>query len=121
MKVHLTRDSVAAGDDVESHDATMQIDAADALALIEKVLAANYLPKIAGGRATWVAVSHKPVAVCAQQWPAPRLVPWTPAACEELLHAKEGVRLHFSYLAQIDPEIVLDVLKRTALKADEDD
>jgi len=119
MKVFLSRDSVAAGDDAQSHDETMEIDAADALALIERVLAAGYLPKIAGGRATWVAVSHKPVAVCAQEWPAPRLVPWKPAACEDLLRAKEGVRLHFSYLAQIDPQIVLDVLKRTALKADE--
>ncbi len=120
MKVLLSRDSVAAGDDVDAHDEVVGIDAPDALTLIERVLASNYLPKIAGGNATWVAVSHKPVAVCAQQWPGPRLIPWQPAACEELLHAKGGVRLHFSYLAQIAPEIVLDILKRTALKADED-
>lgn len=114
MKVFLSRDSVAAGDDTESHDMTMELEAKDALDPIGRVIAARYLASIQGGQATWVAVSHRPIAVCAQQWPAPRLIFWRPVDCKELLRAKDGVRLHFSYLAQLDPDLVHRALQRTA-------
>lgn len=119
MKVFLSRDSVVAGDDIKSHDTTMEMEVKDALDLIGRVVAARYLASIHGGRATWVAVSHRPLAVCAQQWPYPRLIFWRPIPCSELLCAPGGVRLHFSYLAQIDPEIVQQALQRTAHTADD--
>lgn len=36
------------------------------------MLRADFVPSIGGGRATWLLMGFKPVAVIAQQWTAPR-------------------------------------------------
>ena len=64
MRVHLSRDSVSTGDDVD------------------------------GGRATWALSSNIPLAVTGAE-----------------------PRLHWSYFAQRDPELVLEVLRELGLRA----
>jgi len=117
MKVHLTRESVAAGDDADApHPRTLEVpDGADLQAVLGAVLAARYLPSISGGLATWSASSGVPLAVLAQQWPAPRMLFLTRADLARL-HRREGaLRLHFNYHTQLDPELVLQVLSRLRL------
>ena len=113
MKVHVTRESVAAGDDVNApHELTRSFpDSLSPLQLISRIVADGYLPKIAGGKATWSAVSGSPIAVVAQQWPEPRAVSWRELAVPEL-EQRDGVYLiHFNYHMQRDPELVLQILK----------
>jgi hypothetical protein len=108
--VLLTRDSVHPGDDFGApHARSLKLVGETPLALVLEVLKQNYLPSISGGKATWVVSSHKPFAVCAQGWSKPKLVGLPPDITE--LATKDRVtRLHFSYIGQIEPEIVFDVL-----------
>jgi hypothetical protein len=77
MQVRVTRDSVCAGDDVEAHDIVLSLPDSDTLeALVTNVLRMYDLPRIQGGHATWRATSSRPIAVLAQEWTAPRMVPW---------------------------------------------
>ena len=114
MKVLLTRDSVAMGDDVDApHE--QQRTFPDELALREVVGAivdGGYLARIAGGRATWVlragdAAAVDAVAVVAQQWREPRLLTDGQQPIRSFAGPDGTVRLHFGYLAQQDPEAVL--------------
>ncbi len=102
IRVTLTRDSVAAGDDVHAPHRREQLMASDATLgqIVHVALGGGYLAPISGGRATWVVVAGStPCAVVAQQWTAPRWLadpdmPVPPA-------------LHFRYESQRDPEAVL--------------
>jgi len=68
MQVFLTRDSVAAGDDVDApHDMTITVpDGSSIEAIVATVAKSGYLASIRGGKATWVATSKIPLAVVAQ-------------------------------------------------------
>jgi len=113
LKIRATRDSVAAGEDADApHERMFTFrDAPSPLAAVARIVADAYLARTVGGKATWSAVSRVPLAVVSQQWDAPRLVPWREPSWPEL-DQKDGVcRLHFNYHAQLDPEIVLRVLK----------
>lgn len=74
------------------------------------------LPVIEGGKASWVASSAKPLGVLAQQWPQARTI-WrmslgtVSSRAKELNWSDGSLRVHLSYLAQIDPEIVLSVVQ----------
>ena len=111
MKVLLTRDSVAMGDDLDAPHA-QQRTFPDGLALREVVGAivdGGYLARIAGGRATWVLRAGDAavaVAVVAQQWGEPRLLTDSQQAAGAFAGPDGTVRLHFGYLAQQDPEAV---------------
>ena len=113
LKVRVTRDSVAAGDDADAPHERMFVfgDAPPPLAVVAHILGEAYLARIVGNKATWSVVSGIPLAVVAQQWSDPRLVPWQEPSWSELDHANGIWRLHFNYHTQIDPEIVLRVLK----------
>ncbi|MEU3464033.1 hypothetical protein ABZ721_29280 [Streptomyces sp. NPDC006733] len=125
MKVLLTRDSVAMGDDTDApHHHTADLPADLPLrAAVAAITGGGYLARIAGGRATWVLATGggTPIAVTAQQWGEPRLlVPGEPAlaACAAATRAADGetldgdvVRWHFRYLAQEDPDAVHDRLR----------
>jgi hypothetical protein len=120
MQLIVSRDSVCAGDDGDApHHRRFALGAGasveDALAA---VAAARYLPSIAGGMATWSAASGIPLAVLAQQWPAPRLLPQFAHQRHRLDRDDACLRLHFSYYAQRDPEQVFDVLARLRLHAE---
>ncbi|WP_051830289.1 hypothetical protein [Streptomyces novaecaesareae] len=109
MRIHLTRDSVAAGDDVDApHHAT--VDLPDGLdtpaALLALDLPRIWLPQIGGGRATWVvrAADGTPLAVLAQQWPHPRPLPAGRGPLAGLAGPDGTVRLHVEYRLQRDPD-----------------
>ena len=114
MRLVVTRDSVAAGDDVdaphlEEMDAPVGSDASEAVLLITRT---GYLPPISGGRATWSIVSNLPIAVIAQQWSEPRMLSSIPEKLGNLKHEGDALRLHVNYHAQQDPEVVFEVLRR---------
>ena len=117
MQVRINRDSVHAGDDVEPHDEILHIADVETLdALVTSVLTAYALPLIAGGRATWCLTSRRPIAVIAQQWSAPRLLSREARPIADCAIVDGIVRLHFTYLAQIDPEVALEVVQRLHLE-----
>jgi hypothetical protein len=118
LRLHLTRDSVAAGDDLHApHTKHVQVqDGATAVEIAAAVIQQGYLPKIEGGAATWVASSREPFAVYAQEWPAPKAI-GLPRGADWLSTDGRELRIHFSYVAQIDPTLVLDVLTRCTFAA----
>jgi hypothetical protein len=112
MRVRVDRDSVGAGDDVDPHDVVLDLPAAETLeVLVASVLRAYELPRIQGGKATWCLASRRPIAVVAQQWDSPRMVAWQPRPVSDCKVVDGVVRLHFTYLAQVDPEVAYEVLR----------
>lgn len=119
MKIYATRDSVAAGDDVDApHERVFSFpEPLSTLDAISRIVADGYLAKIAGGQATWSAVSGVPLAVVAQQWSEPRVVPWRDLPLSELEQQDGMYRIHFNYHVQRNPEDVLQTLKELKLRA----
>jgi hypothetical protein len=117
MKIYVTRDSVAAGDDSDApHGRTFTFtDATTIEQAIAAIATSGYLASISGGQATWSVVSGFPIAVVAQQWPAPRPVSWQDIKMSRLQRRDDVIGLHFNYHTQVNPEIVLEVLKRLQL------
>jgi len=120
MTVRVTRESVAAGDDIDApHERTFALPAGTSLeTALATVMSARYLPSISGGLATWSVASGIPLAVIAQQWQAPRMLFGVSDNPDALDRAPGLLRLHFNYHAQLDPEIVLEVLRRLRLRAE---
>jgi len=110
MRVRVSRDSVAAGDDVESHERVVDLpDSGDLEGLVTTLLQAYQLPLIAGGSATWAICSRRPLAVVAQQWVAPRVFVWRSLSDCRVV---DGVlQLYVNYFEQLDPELVAQVLQ----------
>jgi hypothetical protein len=85
-----------------------------------KLIQKDYVPRnIQGGKATWSVVSSVPIAVLAQQWSDPKLLPlitMLDGGVDILTDPEGNLKLHVNYHAQIDPEIVLEVLKGLKLK-----
>jgi hypothetical protein len=119
MSLYVTRESVCAGDDGDApHARTFELPHAPTLEqALQIVIAARYLPSIAGGQATWSVASGVPVAVLAQQWTAPRLLFLTGKDLQSLDSRDGALRLHFNYHAQRDPELVYEVLRDLRLRA----
>ena len=116
MKVYLSRDCVHASDDGEER--TLAVPERSTLdQVLGAVLAARYLPSISGGKATWSVTSNLPLAVIAEQWPAPRGLFLTDSQVRALDWQGDTLRLRFNYHAQQDPEVVLDVLRRLQMRA----
>jgi hypothetical protein len=117
MKVRVNRDSVCAGDDIDAHDLVLDLPDAETLeALVASVLRAYELPQIQGGKATWCLTSRRPIAIVAQQWSSPRMVPWQTRPVSDCKILDDVVRLHLTYLAQTDPDVVYEVLRRLRLE-----
>jgi hypothetical protein len=123
VRLLATRDSVAAGDDVDAPH-LLEMDGPpgeDLEAAIAMVLRTGYLPSISGGRATWSVSSGTVLAVVAQEWAAPKMF-WRMEPSYRGLDVVRGtLRLHFSYHAQHPPETVYEILRRLQLRADVDD
>lgn len=114
MLIHYTRDSVAMGDDVYApHEIEFDLSSAATLEdVIHKIKAMSYLPKIYGGKATWVLYNGStPLAVIAQQWEQAKIFDCRDLAIQKLF-LKEEVNLFFRYYAQQDPNDVFATLKR---------
>ena len=108
------RDSVAAGDDVTApHQETIKFESSASIeSVLEKILAARYLPSIQGGKATWIVVGKFPLAVVAQQWLHPRYMIASTTPVEELIEFSAKYQLDFRYWAQADPNKVVDSIKQ---------
>ena len=119
MKLYITRDSVAAGDDFDApHVRKGSVaDDADVSHIVEACLRLSPLPNISGGFATWALSSGVPIAVVAQQWSSPKLIAEFPFDRQYLDIANNTLRLHFTYLEQRDPEDVHAVLSELKLYA----
>lgn len=113
VKLSLTRTSASAGDDVDApHKFAIEVpndfSLDDIASAIQK---SSYIPKIQFGKATWSVTSGVPIAVIAQQWPEPKIVT-NIEFVRDRLDLKDGtVRAHVNYHAQIDPDIVLEILR----------
>jgi hypothetical protein len=118
IEIVITRESVCAGDDGDApHRRTVRVPSLTTLdPLLADVLAAAPLPGISGGKATWCVSSRVPLAVVAQEWPAPRPLSPFPPDWTALDFADNTLRLHFSYFAQQDPATVFDILRRLRLR-----
>jgi hypothetical protein len=112
VRVHLSRDSVTAGDDVEDHDEVAELDGRRPFSLVlAELLGRRYLPLISGGRATWLVRAGRlgtPLAVVAQEWPVPELLVESSASLSAV-----GDSLHFEYQAQGDPRAALELWRST--------
>lgn len=121
MVAIITRDSVCAGDDYGARKPG-RFRLSDDWSWEELVDGAwrfGELPlHIAGGKATWVLASGIPLGAGAQQWECPRLLWLLERDREGLDLVGDFVRLHWSYMAQIDPDITYDVLRRLQLRSD---
>ena len=116
MKIYISRDSVCAADDIDSHIRRGTIDdGADLDAIVEKCLQLNPLPQIVGGRATWVLASGVPIAVIAQQWSAPKFFLSATTERNEFDIRDNTLRLRLAYFAQRDPDEVFADLSRPRL------
>ncbi|NUS53632.1 MAG: hypothetical protein HOV66_02050 [Streptomycetaceae bacterium] len=122
MKVVVTRDSVAAGDDaLAPHEATWELPGEpgvrDVLAALDRD---RYLPDVRPS--TWVVLSRGGVAfaVVAQagkRGTEPRILPGVRDEAAALAGPDGVVRLHFGYRRQADPDVVHDQLCGTPPQA----
>ena len=120
LDLRLTRDSVAAGDDFDApHEKLLHVKIEPTwTAIFNAILEQKYLPTIGSGNATWVGVSLEPVAVLAQQWQwRARPIGHEPGVPSDLRDEQGRLRVHFSYLAQLDPEVAFEVLSRCSFSA----
>lgn len=114
LSLQIDRDSVHPGDDAESHAQTLEVDPGlTVAALLGRLRTAGYLPSIRGGRATWILESSAepamPIAVCAQQWPEPRLLTLPSDTLGGLLRGRQPA-LRLRYWCQADPDLVFSRL-----------
>jgi len=115
MRLVLTRDGVAAGDDCDApHLEEIRLpDDANVEDAVSWIAASRYLPKSGGGEATWSIVSKRPIAVLAQQWAEPKMLLPIPYGLERLGYPNGELRVHAKYHAQQDPKMVFAALSRS--------
>lgn len=112
MRIQITRDSVCMGDDVHApHSQVIHAhDSSNVTECIELILRSYELPLIHGGRATWVLMSRKYLAVVAQQWKMPKLLGSYEREIPDLKYEDGVLHVHFVYLVQHDPDVVFDIM-----------
>ena len=117
MKILLTRESVAMGDDADApHHREMTVaDDTSLQAIIKVILQSRYLATIGGGKATWTVMSRIPIAIVAQQWAEPKIL--RPVASLYSLNFSDNVLfMHFDYRIQQDPDLVYVEFQRVHTK-----
>ena len=115
LRLQLTRDSVALGDDMHSPHLKKVTLPADVSAegIATWIVENRYLPQnIQGGKATWSLVSKRPLAVLAQQWDKPKMLSNCPDSLEELDFEDGVLRAQVNYHAQKNPNAVFRKLDR---------
>jgi hypothetical protein len=123
MQLHLARDSVAAGDDVdaphfrvETIEQTIQSPAELQAALDH--IADRYLPHVAGW-ATWAVYSRLPVAIISNRWNVFSLRRqtrplWYSDNDLKRFDVRDGaIHLYFVYLLSQNPNLAFDVIDRS--------
>ncbi len=118
MRVAVSRASVCAADDIEPHDRMFEFaEDARLSKIVTAVAASDWLARISGGLATWSVTSNRVIAVVAQQWPAPKLLPFAEDHVDRLDWRDGVLFLHFNYHTQIDPKTVYDIFWNLRLRA----
>ncbi|SFJ19162.1 hypothetical protein [Planctomicrobium piriforme] len=114
MKIQITRDSVCAADDVDApHTEAISVpDSSTLEECVDFVCKSFQLPCIQGGKATWLITAGKRLAIIAQEWREPRFFQGIEFQTTDLTIAGNKLKIHFTYLAQHDPEVVFDILSR---------
>ncbi|WLG47337.1 hypothetical protein [Pseudomonas sp. FP1740] len=107
LVIGIDRDSVHAGDDLESHKTSIRLDPAVTLRILfDAIQGMGYLPGISGAKATWIICSSgKQIGVLAQQWPEPKLVIPAESIVSQYFRDTEP-HLLFRYWCQADPDHV---------------
>jgi len=118
MKIIATRDSVAMGDDADApHERGFSFpDSTSVEEAIDQIVNSGYLASVQGG-ASWSVVAGIPISVVAQGWVESRSVGRRPQQLNMLNVVDGSIRMHFNYHAQMDPEVVLEVLRRLKLSS----
>lgn len=114
LKLVVDRDSVCMADDAHvPHEREFDFvgDFPLSRVLYTIVDRHRFLPRIAGGRATWIVEGTHPLAVVAQQWPSPAFLVEPDTPISECLGKDAGKSLRFRYHCQVDPHIVLECLR----------
>ena len=114
VTLKVDRDSVHAGDDMSSHE--ISIDVTEDMSIEELLTFAAQkcvLPKISGGMGTWFAyLESEPkiyLGVFAQQWRNPKFL-INSATMLGAIYSKEQTKLIFRYWCQADPDLVFKSL-----------
>lgn len=112
LVIELDRDSVHAGDDLESHRTSIRLDPAVTLrALFEMIQGMGYLPSISGGKSTWIIFSSgKQIGILAQQWSETKLLIPAESTLSQYFGDTEP-RLLFRYWCQADPDHVFSQIE----------
>lgn len=119
----IERDSVCAGDDVDApHEARIAVRKESSLAAVLRVIQKrSYLAGIAGGRATWIVESDRPLAVMAQQWTSPRFLIDPATRIADCMKRDSTQGLFFRYWCQVDLRLVYSCLRAGAPLPDQYD
>jgi hypothetical protein len=105
--IGVDRGSVAAGDDVLPHARSIDVPPETPLSdVVAGLLERRFLAMIAGGRATWILVADRPLAVVAQQWDEPRFLVDASGPISSFGDDGGRVSLMFRYWMQHDPDHV---------------
>jgi hypothetical protein len=119
IRIELTRESVCMGDDVNAPNKSIinLTESETLLNLTKYIFNENYLANISGGKATWVMKinNDKNIAVLAQQWSEQKYLinGKTPIKNFLINNSNNILKIHFDYLAQQNPEIKYQELKKT--------
>ncbi len=108
IKFYLTRDSVCAGDDIDPpHNKTFSFNRNKEISGILREIKEKYLPKIQGGKATWIAKHKgKAIAVLAQEWEELKFID-RETANEIFIESNKEIEIYIEYLAQYNPKKIL--------------
>ena len=114
VHLDLSRCSVCAADDVDAPH-SRPVVLSDMLPIrhfVEAVVDSDYLPRIAGGNATWILELDGPIAVIAQQWSHSKFLidPETPI--RSVLAGRKQASAHLRYHSQSDPDAEFESLRK---------
>lgn len=106
LKITLNRDSVCAGDDVESHRVEVEFEVKATIQdLVYRIKKTDYLAPISGGKATWILMNMgNEIAVLAQQWENAKYFLSETTLLSEMTQKENQIELFLKYRGQWDPE-----------------
>lgn len=111
IKVEIKRDSVCAGDDIDGeHKKILKLYPDESVEiLIDNILKINYLPTIAGGKATWVVRSNNiNIAVLAEQWNKAKYFISSKLPLSGFEINDNLLKINIEYYTQLDPDYIFN-------------